>query len=307
MRWQGYSAVTSKLVVLGLDTDPNIVYFVAECIDRRVPISVVNLRELAESGAWDLSAEPLSGTLSVSQGRLNLAEADSVFWRPIDLSPFISDQDLAVRWQRLYIDLRRWMSSGVGGPLIVNHPGSHRHNKSKPLHEAFLQACGFNVPESLTTADVGEMNDFMADGRTVAKSITGERSNAFEASPSSFEDGPPKKSEAVHLQRLVKGIDIRAHVIGTTVIALGIVSYGVDYRPRLKSAEVHQFRLPATLETQIIEVTALQELAFSGWDFKLDSEGVYWCLECNPMPAFAGFDKRVDGEISRELIAYLTS
>jgi D-alanine-D-alanine ligase-like ATP-grasp enzyme len=47
-------------------------------------------------------------------------------------------------------------------------------------------------------------------------------------------------------------------------------------------------------------------MAFTGWDFKIDAAGQYWCLEVNPMPGYGCYDRRCDGAISTELLRYLS-
>lgn len=54
------------------------------------------------------------------------------------------------------------------------------------------------------------------------------------------------------------------------------------------------------------EVSVEQGLVFAGWDVKLDREGRYWCLECNPMPGYSCYDRVGDGAISDALIKVLS-
>jgi D-alanine-D-alanine ligase-like ATP-grasp enzyme len=64
-------------------------------------------------------------------------------------------------------------------------------------------------------------------------------------------------------------------------------------------------RLPDELAELLIRRTADQGLLFAGWDFKVDSDGTYWCLECNPMPGYSHYDRVCDYTISDALMALL--
>ena len=44
----------------------------------------------------------------------------------------------------------------------------------------------------------------------------------------------------------------------------------------------------------------------TGWDFKVDAEGRYWCLECNPMPGYSFYDRLGQGAVSRALVELLS-
>lgn len=63
--------------------------------------------------------------------------------------------------------------------------------------------------------------------------------------------------------------------------------------------------LPAALRDLLVAATSRIGLAFAAWDFKIDSDGTYWCLEANPMPGYGPDDLRCDGAISRALCRYL--
>jgi hypothetical protein len=55
----------------------------------------------------------------------------------------------------------------------------------------------------------------------------------------------------------------------------------------------------------LVRRTADQGLLFAGWDFKVDSDGTYWCLECNPMPGYSRYDRVCDYTIIDALTALL--
>jgi glutathione synthase/RimK-type ligase-like ATP-grasp enzyme len=78
----------------------------------------------------------------------------------------------------------------------------------------------------------------------------------------------------------------------------------IDYR-KDRAAEREMIWLPDELAELLVRRTADQGLLFAGWDFKVDSGGTYWCLECNPMPGYSHYDRVCDYTISDALMALL--
>ena len=81
---------------------------------------------------------------------------------------------------------------------------------------------------SVTTSDLTVMREFAADGPVILKALCGTRANASLVTDADLAGYEPSQGP-VHLQRLAKGIDVRAHVIGSRVVAVSVVSDAVDY------------------------------------------------------------------------------
>jgi D-alanine-D-alanine ligase-like ATP-grasp enzyme len=106
------------------------------------------------------------------------------------------------------------------------------------------------------------------------------------------------------VQRLIEGDDVRAHVVGDQVFGARFRSRAIDYR-KDRAAERGPTRLPAELSRLLVRRTADQGLVFAGWDFKVDADGVWWCLECNPMPGYSFYDRVCGYTVSDALIGLL--
>ena len=126
----------------------------------------------------------------------------------------------------------------------------------------------------------------------------------MEASDDAFADFDPEGGP-VHLQRLVKGDDARIHVIGDSLVAQRVAASTVDYRRSGGLKEMEVFTPSDEMQNLLFQGTRKLGLAFAGWDFKIDSDDRYWCLEANPMPGYSPYDSRCDGAITRQLIAHL--
>jgi hypothetical protein len=285
------------IVAIGLDSDPTFVHLAVEARIREVPLALVDLREVVAEGTWRF-AVPEDGTSFVScpSGHTDLGSATAVFARPIDLSSTQSGE-LHRRWRGLTEGLRAWLETTPA--VVINRPGGHEHNGSKPFHEQWLAAQGFDVPPSVTSSRREVLERFAATGPAIMKTCSGIRANARRMEPEEFADFEPEQGP-VHLQRLVAGADVRAHVVADEVIAMMIESDAVDYRNGSRSRwSVYEPSDP--LRLKMINATGAMGLLLAGWDFKVDRDGRAWCLEANAMPGYSSYDRRLGGSISRAI------
>jgi hypothetical protein len=290
------------IVAVGLDVDDTFAHFVEQALEANVPLQVVNLRAAVE-GSWAFEIPARSpARLRFGGISLELRPDDSYFCRMIDLSSQEADPELARRWPALLGAFRAWLD-GVPG-RVVNRGEGANHNSSKPLHEAVLGELGFRVPESLTSCDAEELRRFAREGLTVSKTVCGVRAEAVAVTEKEFENFQPA-SGPVHIQRLIAGADARIHVVGDQLIAQRVTCGGIDYRRSGGMDHLELFDPPPSLRRLLVEGGKRTGLAFSGWDFKIDADKRYWCLEVNPMPGYSSYDERCGCAISRELLRYL--
>lgn len=290
------------LTAIGLDSDPTLVHFAQAATALGVELKLLNLRAAVE-GDWRLplgSGAPAE--FEFGGGPVTLAPEDAVYCRLIDLSPVLPGRETRRRWRSLVGGLAAWLEQSEG--VVVNRPGHAADNGAKPLHEAWLRQQGFAVPASLTSSSAERLSAFAAQEATIAKSVQGVRADTRAVTPQDFV-GFVAARGPVHLQRRVMGRDLRLHVVGDEVHGEAIESDAVDYRTA--SARFRAFDAPADLVRQVVRATRAAGLIFAGWDFKLDDEGRFWCLEANPMPGYDGYDTRANGAISRSLVERLKS
>ncbi|MGY4398570.1 glutathione synthase/RimK-type ligase-like ATP-grasp enzyme [Sphingomonas sp. UYAg733] len=289
------------ITAIGLGTDPTIRHFVARCEAIGVEVELIDLHDLALAD-WMF---PLPGQDAIwrdGDEERRLYAGGRYYVRPIDVSPAISSPRRRMSWQGLQQALCAWLES-IGEAIVINRPGHFQDNGSKPLHEALLARSGFLVPESLTSSDGDALMSF-ARAPSIVKTISGTRADCWMVAPDDFIAFQPE-SGPVHLQRLVEGADVRAHVVGDAVLALRIDSDTTDYRID-GEARYAPIMLPDALTDRMTRTARDMGLIFSGWDFKLDKDGQLWLLEANPMPGYNSYDNRLDGSITAALVAMLT-
>ena len=284
--------------IAGTKADPVMVHFATRCVLGDIPFAVLDLMDVSAAGDWRLSTPPDPGDFISGTERVRLADLTGLYMRPIYLGS--TSQHIA-RWHGLMEGLGAWMDEAE--LLVINRPGANQLNSYKPAHYAWLRANGLLVPSSLLSADLGRVRRFVAEGRTVVKPVCGVRARTREISAGDLNrlassEGP------VLVQRLVEGDDVRVHVVGDAVIACRFSSTAIDYRSD-REAERSVVHIPSDLAHLLVAKTAEQGLVFAGWDFKVDRDGTYWCLECNPMPGYSFYDRVCEGAISDALIRLL--
>jgi len=289
------------LIAIGLDTDITLSHFTREAARTGVTLDLINLRA-AVGGEWRLPLN-LDEPAWVKFGgrRVDLRPEHAVYCRLIDLSSVLGGLARRRRWRSLIAGLAAWLEQTPGA--VANRPGHAADNGSKPLHEAWLRARGFSVPESLASSHAARLTAFADAGATIAKSVAGVRADTRRVTGADFADFTPERGP-VHLQRQIIGRDARLHVVGDVVHAELIESSAVDYR--IAPARYSPFSPPAGLVEQVVDATSEAGLMFAGWDFKWDDDGRFWCLEANPMPGYDSYDRRAHGAITRSLVERLT-
>ncbi|MCU1503990.1 MAG: hypothetical protein JWM12_3344 [Ilumatobacteraceae bacterium] len=285
--------------IAGTKVDPVMVHFATRCVLSGIEFAVLDLMEVALDGEWRLSAPGDPDDFVAGSETVRLGDLTGLYMRPIYVGRTPSE---AARWQGLLDGLHAWIDEA--DLLVVNRPGANQLNSYKPAHYAWLTAHGLCVPSSLLSSDPDRLAAFIAEGPTVVKPISGVRART-------------RAIEACHLERLaasegpvlvqqrIDGDDVRAHVVGDEVIACRFSSTEIDYRSD-RHAERAVVELPSELAQLLVTATAEQGLTFAGWDFKVDADETYWCLECNPMPGYSFYDRVCHGGVSTALISLLT-
>ena len=294
----------SDLTAIGHLTDATFSHFVetARCLGAGV--SVIDAREVVETGSWRFTigaAKDCGFVEAPDVGRLGVSDLGPVYSRLVSLEGTYTGR-LAARWRNFTHGMRAALESHA--PVVINRPGRHAHNVSKPLHEAWIVANGLRVPHSVTSSDPSVLECFSADGPTICKPCSGVRSETFIVTARSFKNYSSAQGP-VHLQRLITGMDYRVHVIGDRTVTVRIESDAVDYRAGRNCPWYEPSCIPADLESTLIRVTARMGITFAGWDLKLDRSGRYWVLEANLMPAYRLYDLKCDRAITEALLEVL--
>ncbi|WP_415855229.1 ATP-grasp domain-containing protein [Sinomonas sp. G460-2] len=291
-------------MAIGLDCDPTIVHFLKFCRREGVEVDAINLREVAAVGSWNIHiGDGQSSLINVDGCEWNMLEYDAVYARPIDLTWSQQETPSRSRWFGMMSAVRAWLQTA--DILVINRPMAGVHNSAKPLHEAFLAGLGFRVPDSVTSADPRTLREFVSSFSCILKSLSGTRGDTVAVTADDL-NGFVVQQGPLHVQRRIEGVDVRVHVLGDVVLSTMIDSRSVDYRAKGVKPKLSRWLLPIDLSEQVVAATRRMGLTFAGWDFKVSSDGIYWCLEANPQPGYGMYDPVMEWGISRELVSIMT-
>ena len=279
------------------------------------PWAMFNQRMVADCGiAWRIEDGGVSGALTLGERSVALGDVRGVYLRLMDdrLLPEVeglpTDDPLRQRARAFHDALLRWAE--VAPCRVVNRADPQGSNGSKPYQAQLIVRHGLKVPPTLITSDPDAVLAFRAaHGTIIFKSISAVRSIVRP-----FEDADIGRLEAirwcpVQFQALIAGTDIRAHVIGESVIATAIVSSHVDYRYARRdggSVELRAVQLPDDIAARCVALSAALGLGFSGIDLKHTPDGEWYCFEVNPQPAFSYFEANTGQPIARTLARFLS-
>jgi hypothetical protein len=263
---------------------------------------------------FELVAGQISGELSVDGDTYPLEEIGGVYTRLMDdrflpeLRDESADSPLRAHCRKLHETLNQWFE--IAPARVVNRSRPQGSNSSKPYQAQLIARHGFAVPETLITNDPELVREFVAEHpRVVYKSISGARSIV-----QTFGEEDLARLELirwcpVQFQAFVEGTDVRAHVIGTEVIATVVRSEATDYRYAGRqsgsAAEMSPAILPEEVEERCVELAHDLNLPFAGIDLRITPEGDVFCFEVNPSPAFSYYESQTEQPIGQALARYL--
>ncbi len=179
------------------------------------------------------------------------------------------------------------------GRPVINPLAGILSNQSKPYQSLVIQASGFKVPFSIVTNDLKEGHEFVeaCGGQVVAKPMHAGPNRIRIFTITDLNNYDFSRQAPLHLQKLIRGDDIRVHTVGKRCFAVRIRSPELDYhtveRQHLKMEEVS---LPKEITDACLRLSARLGLQLAGIDLKETNEGEYYCFEANPSPEFPFYE-----------------
>lgn len=247
-----------------------------------------------------------AGVLTRPGTRVPLADFDSAYARP--LAP-VADADTPehARDARILDGVLTWLD--VADARVVNRPRAMHSNSSKPFQAQAIAAAGFEVPESLVSTDPDEVRAFAERvGPLVFKSISGIRSIVRRLDGDYLARLDRIRALPTQFQQLVRGDDVRVHVVGGDVFATRIRSAAADYRYAGRDgldAELTATDLPDEVAQRCVELASALGLPFVGIDLRETQDGRFVCFEANPMPGYSYFESHTGQPISAAVVRFL--
>jgi hypothetical protein len=184
--------------------------------------------------------------------------------------------------------------------FVVNRSEPSASNNSKPYQLSVIKESGLKIPVTFITNEPVEARQFIKENSDcIYKSISGVRSIVKRVSASHHEYMDDVKWCPTLFQKVVPGINYRAHVIGKEVYTVRIESDSLDYRYGKTTMMIEQ--LPADIAQKCINLTSALGLHFSGIDLMRTPDDEWYCFEVNPSPAYSYFQENSGLRISKAL------
>jgi glutathione synthase/RimK-type ligase-like ATP-grasp enzyme len=260
------------------------------------------------------AAADAGGELRTADLRLDLADVDGVYLRPMDdrrLPELAAEpansalRQRTVAFHELFIQWTEAIES-----TVINRYSRMGSNFSKPYQAQLITAAGLATPETLVTNDPQAVLAFREEhGELIFKSISGERSIVRKLSEADLARLDRIRHCPVQFQAWVPGQDIRVHTIGGRCFCTAISSAGVDYRYAGQrdgaAAALSATTVPDEIAQRCLAVTTSLGLEFAGIDLRRDPDGRYVCFEVNPSPAFSYYESHTGQPIAAAVADHL--
>lgn len=255
----------------------------------------------------DVDRGAVTGCLVLEHEEVPLNRVHGVYARLVDGDRLAGPDHDREHARFLHTALDEWLEAAPC--RVVNRSSAMASNVSKPFQAQLIRRAGFETPPTLVT-NVPEHADAFArtNGRLIFKSVSSVRSIV-----QSLDADRTRRLERVRrlptqFQRLVEGVDVRVHVVGSRVFATEIESDAVDYRYGGRDGTDVRMRavgLPPDIEARCRLLSASLRLPFCGIDLLRRPDASYVCLEVNPSPAYTFYEQETGQPIAAALVEYL--
>lgn len=296
------------VLVLGLPHEPPVRAVIQALTRRSAPCAIVDQRRIL-TGSWDtwLSDEGANGRIMMDGRTVDLEDIGGVYTRNTswaELPEIRADPGLLEHALLVHEAMEAWLE--ITEARVINRTSANDTNNSKPYQSLIIKDT-FDVPATLVTNDPEAVESFRDEfGRIIYKSVSGERSIVTEFNESDRHRLKLLASCPVQFQELVRGIEVRVHVVGAQTYATSVVSDAIDYRYNDSGrVDMKAVDLPEDISNRCIALTARLGLELAGIDLCFTHDGRVVCYEVNPSPAYIVYEEVTDQPIADAIARHL--
>jgi hypothetical protein len=272
------------------------------------PFLFLNQAYLLETHVEVEYASSVTGILNVGVREYRVEDLRAMYLRPYDFRNFPHLSHLGAespQWRHAHaLEEALWGLADLADAVVLNRPSTMQSNSSKPFQCRLIEACGFDVPETLITTDASIARCFREQhGDVVYKSISGRRSIVNRLGDEHEGRMANLRWCPTQFQRRVPGVDHRVHVVGDRLFATRVLSDAVDYRYGF--ARMEPYQLPDDVAARCLLLARTLGLQLAGIDLRRTPEGEWVCFEVNPSPAYSCYefpDRRISLAIAELLM-----
>jgi hypothetical protein len=250
-------------------------------------------------------SRPEAQVLRLPDGDIALAEVTAVYPRPYPHVPAARGDrpgHLVARRHVARLEYELWQWTATTTATVVNRLAAAASNSAKPIQTRAARACGFGVPDTLLTNDLGQARAFAArHGLVIYKAAGGTRTYTGLLDLADTRRLERLSTCPTYFQRYIAGTNVRVHVVGTEAFPVEIISDAIDYRAA--PCDMGPVRLPESVAEMCRAVTKALDLLVAGLDLIRTPDGGWYFLEANPSPAFTFYPDR--GEVGAAIARLL--
>jgi glutathione synthase/RimK-type ligase-like ATP-grasp enzyme len=280
---------------------------------KRLKERSIDFLELGSPSQNDYSF--VNGTLIYND--IPIETVSSIFYRSNFTFTPVSPEDTYID---SYNEIRRsesnagmiyaWMTMmSEKGEKVINPPDI----RSKFLQIQRLQEANIPLPQTCITNSPQIIQEFVKEvGRAVYKPVSGgyfcrRIDEEFLDSIDGFIREP-----AIY-QEEIDGEDIRVNLLNKKVLSAHIIERSddtlLDYRTDSSYEDgkgtYRPIELPSSVVEFCVKAAEVLQLTFTGIDLKCNSNGEYFLIECNSMPAYLDIEFKTGTPITDAIIDYL--
>ncbi|KKS07128.1 hypothetical protein A3K01_01580 [candidate division WWE3 bacterium RIFOXYD1_FULL_43_17] len=244
-----------------------------------------------------------NGKMEISLDKKNLSDADVVWFRKpnyLKSTKFPVSENLQEFAWNSYKRSVIWLYDLLPNSFWVSRPNNIIKGGNKLYQMQLATKLGFNVPDTLVTNNVTEVERFRLRHRDiVTKSLHNEFVDDGGELYAMYTTRLPAEekidfsglaiSPAI-FQQMIVGPDIRVTVIGNKIFATEINKKGtlqneVDWRLGVadnRKLKYFSTTLPENLNEMCLALVRQMSLEYGAIDLMRDNKGKYWFLEINP-------------------------
>lgn len=302
------------ILVCGIPSEPPVQAAIDAARRGGLDCAVFDQRQAAAYEiVLDVDRGAVSGALVLADEAVELGEIEGVYARLVesDCLPFAGrganlDEERA-HSRVLHAALDEWLEAAPC--RVANRSSAMASNVSKPFQAGLIRRAGFETPPTLVTNLPEQAQAFArANGQVVFKSVSSVRSIVQRLDADRASRLGRLRRLPTQFQRLVEGLNVRVHVVGSRVFATEIESDVVDYRYAGRDgseAAMRAVALSPEMEARCRRLSASLQLPFCGIDLLRRPDGSYVCLEVNPSPAYTYYEEATGQPIAEALVGYL--
>lgn len=306
------------ILICGIPSEPPVRLAIEAAQAAGTPHAIVHQRQAAHLDmVLDVDADAIDGWIELAGERLPLASLTGAYVRLVDPATLPElrprgrrppDPRQAARSTAFHSVLSEWLE--IAPCRVCNRAAAMASNLSKPYQAQAIEACGFDVPETLVTSHPDEARSFLERyPDAVYKSVSSIRSIVRSMDARRMGELDRIRRIATQFQERVPGTDVRVHVVGSEVFATEIRSGAVDYRYAGRDgleARLTATSLPDAVAARCIALADSLDLPFCGIDLRRRPDGRWTCFEANPSPAFSYYQEHTGQPIADALIDFLS-